>query len=594
MMACGVTSWRNSTQKAIYQRIMFLFVLFISAILCLYNLGSLPLFDQDEPRYASAARTMIETGDYIVPYFNGQPRYQKPVFIYWLMCISFKLFGVNEFAARLPSAIAVIILVAVTLSFARVYLSSFGALVAALSLATSFGVVASGHVATTDAVLHLLIAGSFMSFFHAEQLRLKRESFTSLFWYLLAYALSGLAMLTKGPIGILLPIIGIGLYWILSGQVVDGLKRSHVLVGLMLILLINLPWWTFAAVRTSGEFLSVFLLRENLHRFATKGHAEPFWYFIPVLFVFFFPWSTFIPQAWLHGIRVAIGSFTSLVRRFKDVSSCDRLIAYCTFWSLGIIIFFSLSRGKNPQYILPSFAALALLCGWWFEQLIFGAFDRTQLRRACFGLILLSTMLCLSLLATPCLINTFFKDRFTYGDEAVEFGWGVYAAALFIAVCGVAGIIALRGKAAANTRVAFPYVLVCSMVAVNLSLASTVAPAIAHYRQEPLRDFAIAIGAIAHPDDAIVTFKRDQSSIVHYSRRVVMRMDSVEQLKEVIWSHKRTFIIAKRKDLKELLSLEDVESGAPQVKMHLIQERLAYALVIAKSQMMASPQPIRR
>lgn len=566
-------------------RLVLLFVLLIGVLLCFYNLGSLPLFDQDEPRYASAARTMLETGNYIVPYFNGQPRYQKPVFIYWLMCGSFKLFGVNEFAARLPSAIAAIVLVIVTFAFGRIYLGLLGATVAALSLATSFGVVVSGHVATTDAVLHLLIASSFMSFFHAEQLRTdaaRTSSLLSALWYALAYILSGIAVLTKGPIGVLLPAIGIGSYWLFTGQLLGGLRRSRILLGLLLLLLINLPWWVLINVKTNGEFMRVFMLRENLQRFAAKEHAQPIWYFIPVLFVFFFPWSVFVPQGWLHSIRVVLRRFASSVEQLRELKGHERLIVYCTFWSLSIITFFSISKGKNPQYILPSFAALALLCGWWFERLSNNGFDAKQLRRARVGLLSLSWLLALLALATPSVINMFFKERFTYGDMPVDLGWGIWVTALATAVCGLTGMSLLREGASARNCFALPWWLACFMVIVNLSLASTVAPSVARYRQEPLRDFAVAIGATAHHDDAVIVFRRDQSSVVYYSHRVVMRVDDARELKRKVQSSKRAFIIAKRKDLNELLSSLGRD-------VHVIQERLAYALLVAKPKTVRSP-----
>lgn len=561
-------------------------VLLVSLLLCFYNLGSMPLFDQDEPRYASAARTMLETKNYVVPYFNGQPRYQKPVFIYWLMCASFKLFGVNEFASRLPSALSVVLLVLVTLIFAKRYLSPFGATVAGLSLATSFGVVASAHVATTDALLHLLIGSAFMCFFHAECLATSGHASAnaqagvgrvplSLFFYLLAYALSGVAILTKGPIGFILPALGICSYWLFTGQFFSGLRRSHILAGLVVLMLINLPWWTLASLQTGGEFLRVFFLRENIQRFASVKHTQPIWYFIPVLFVFFFPWSAFIPQAWLYGVRAMMRKFMSSLTDRAMFESHQSLVSYCTCWSLAIVVFFSLSRCKNPQYILPSFSALALLCGWWFDSFLKDAFDPAQLRRTAIGLSSLSALLSLLTLLTPKVINAYFHDRFTYGDEVVDLGWGIYATAIAFAMCGLVGMFVMRSRIGKNYRELFPFVLACLMVAVNLSLAHSVAPRIAYYRQEPLRDFAVAIGATAHPHDAIVVFKRDQSSVVYYSHRVVMRADNVAELKKVAQAHKRTFIIAKRKDLKELLS----EFGG---RLHVIQERLAYALLVIK------------
>lgn len=557
----------------------------ILLVLCFYRLGSLPLFDQDEPRYASAARTMVETGNCIVPYFNGKPRYQKPIFIYWLMCASYKLLGITELAARLPSALAVITLVLVTLAFGNYYLGADGGVASALALATCFGVVVSAHAATTDAVLHFLIAGAFLAFFHAEQLHRKGLiargtqadlecnaintgwiNLKSFAWYLVAYALSGLAVLTKGPIGILLPVLGIGLYWLITGQFIQGLKRAYVPIGLGIIALINLPWWTMAARLTHGEFLRVFFLRENVQRFASGGHPQPFWYFLPILFIFFFPWSAFVPQAWLHALRNVRRLIASANRSANEQLSSEWLAIYCTCWSLSIIGFFSLSKGKNPQYILPSFTALALLFGWWWMRYRSGEWMHDQVRRALIGLTFLSILLGSALLVAPFIINAYFHERFAYGVEWISFGWGIYVAGIVALLCIPAAWLIMHRVRQRHYPL---YALLAMLMFIfNFSFAATVAPAVARYRQEPLRQFAQAIARQLHPQDVIVVYRRDPSSVVYYSHHVVHRIGDIEQLKEMLRKGRNVHIIAKRQHVDELLA---------KLPLRLVASRLGYA-----------------
>ena len=462
-----------------------------------------------------------------------------------------------------------------------------GGTASALALATCFGVVVSAHAATTDAVLHLLIAGAFLAFFHAEQLQRSRLitnctkvasernavnagwiNLKSFVWYLVAYALSGLAVLTKGPIGILLPVLGIGSYWLITRQFIQGLKRAHVLIGLGIIALINLPWWAMAAHLTHGEFLRIFFLRENVQRSASGGHPQPFWYFIPVLFLFFFPWSAFVPQAWLHALR-SVRKLIAMANRSineQEQLSSEWLAIYCTCWSLSIIGFFSLSKGKNPQYILPSFTALALLFGWWWVRYRRGEWMRDQLRRTLIGLAVLSILLGSTLLIAPFIINAYFHERFAYGTEWVSFGWGLYTAGATALLCIPATwLIVHRVR---QRHYPLHVVLAVLMFIFNFSFAATVAPAVARYRQEPLRKFARAIARQLHPQDAIVVYRRDPSSVVYYSHHVVQRIGDVEQLEKVLREARNVHIITKRQHVDELLA---------KLPLRLISTELGYA-----------------
>ncbi|HEY9712154.1 MAG TPA: glycosyltransferase family 39 protein, partial [Chroococcales cyanobacterium] len=168
------------------------------SVLFFSDLGSFPLFNPDEALYAEPAREMLVTGQYITTLLNYVVRYTKPPLVIWIMALSYKIFGVNEFAARCFGAGCGVFLIAATYLFCLRHASKRIAIIAALVLATSPLYIGTGREAITDMPLSLFVAGSLMAFFHGFQQSNK-------LWVALAYVLTGLAVMTKGPVAVVLP-----------------------------------------------------------------------------------------------------------------------------------------------------------------------------------------------------------------------------------------------------------------------------------------------------------------------------------------------------------------------------------------------------
>ncbi|MGE4357940.1 MAG: ArnT family glycosyltransferase, partial [Candidatus Omnitrophota bacterium] len=248
-----------------------------SAFFFFYKLGELPLLDPDEPRYAEVAREMGETNDFLVPYFNYQPRLKKPPLFYWLIFLAYKIFGINEFSARFPSALFAFMGVFLTYLMGKKLYSYFTGFLAGLILATSLEYLVLSRLAITDMVL----CGFFLSclFFFLKYRETRRDIFLLLFWISLA-----LAFLTKGPVG-LLPLL-IGLFFMLSERDFSFLRvfflRKIYFSSLFFIL--GLSWYVAVAFKFGfAEMFSLFRY-ETIERFGSGYiHREPFLYFIPVI-----------------------------------------------------------------------------------------------------------------------------------------------------------------------------------------------------------------------------------------------------------------------------------------------------------------------
>ena len=224
----------------------------------LVNLGLPGLWDKDEGCNATAALEMLKSGDYIVPHFNSQLRVDKPALLYWLQAAAYCLFGVNEFSARLPSALACLLTLLICYELGRSLFGKTTGLLAALMLCTTPLMCGTARFANPDALL-LLFVVSAMFFFWQSQGR-------GAAWFVAIGVVEGLAILAKGPVGVVLPTVSIAVYCAWTRQWRALLRPALILAGLI-TLLVALPWYALVAIDTKAEYLKGFLLEHNVHRF---------------------------------------------------------------------------------------------------------------------------------------------------------------------------------------------------------------------------------------------------------------------------------------------------------------------------------------
>jgi len=319
----------------------------VLAIPFLQYLGGLPLMDPDEGRYAEIPREMLEQGDLITPTLNYVKYFEKPPLLYWINAASLKSLGMNEFAARFPSAMCGLLTVLATYIIARKLYDRRSALIAALILGTSVGFVLQSRIILTDMLLTFCLTAALGSFIVAAGREGRRSQ--ALPWYLF-YLFCALATLAKGLIGMVFPA-GIIFFYLLLSRRWRLLAEMRLLSGLLLFLAVAAPWFVAVSLR-NPEFAQFFFIHEHFQRFtsAVHGRYQPFWFFVPVLLGTMLPWSFFIPGA--------------LVRAWCDRKhEGGRAGLYLLIWTAVIFLFFSKSNSKLIPYILPIFPPLSILIG---------------------------------------------------------------------------------------------------------------------------------------------------------------------------------------------------------------------------------------
>lgn len=323
-------------------------------VLFFFRLGAGPLWDVDEGMHASTSKDMVLTGDWVTTRVNGENFYDKTVLFNWFVSLSFVVFGFTEFAARLPAAVLGLATVLMTYVFGRRWFGSRVGLLGGVILATSPEFIVLSRSVVHDISLTFFITLALYFYYAAFSSQRYRRLNLMLF-----YAAAGLAVLAKGPIGLLLPAMIIGLFLLARGRL-DFVKEMALGWGALVFLLVAAPWFVLISIR-NPDYVSYFFLKQNLGNFLSKSqsrHPRPFYYYVPALLGGMLPWSFFLPLAFLR-------SFAVRLRKVDDG------VLFLLIWFLGIFLFFSSASSKLETYILPAFPAVALLIGRvWHEAMM--------------------------------------------------------------------------------------------------------------------------------------------------------------------------------------------------------------------------------
>ena len=324
-------------------RVSFLLAVVVSFF---YNLHAIPLFDLDEGAFSEATREMLQRGDFISPYLNGVPRFDKPVFIHWLQAASTTLFGFTEFALRLPSALAACLWVTTVYAFLRKLRDEHTALLAAIAMTASLEIPIIAKAATADAVLNLFITAAMLTAYLFHYTHRHR-------WLYSCFFLMGLGFLTKGPIAVLIPAATTFLFYLSRNELRFWLRTVFNPVGIGIFLATALPWYIAQYLHQGNAFIAGFFLKHNIDRFqdAMEGHSGNVLYYIPVVLLGVIPYTT-----------VLINSFSRIKTIWRD-----ELGRYALLWFLFVFVFFSLSGTKLPHYVVYGYGGLFILMALTFE-----------------------------------------------------------------------------------------------------------------------------------------------------------------------------------------------------------------------------------
>lgn len=331
-----------------------LLVTLLAALLFGIMLGTRELGAPDEARYSEIPREMVVTGHYISPRLDGVLYFEKPPLFYWLQTFSIRLFGLGQWSLRFwTAAFAVLGCVAVYVMGRRLYSRRTGWL-SAMVLGTSFLYFGMGHVITLDMAVSVLSSLSLFAFILANREPMGSRRRWGMY---AAFAFAALATLTKGLIGIVFPMMAIGL-WIIALWDWTLLKRMYLPTAFALFFLIAAPWHILVQLK-HPTFLHYYFIRQHFERYLTDvAHRyQPFWYFVPILLLGILPWSAFFAQAARFNLRFPWR---------ERARHADTLLL--AIWVASIFAFFSASDSKLVPYILPVFPPLAILIGRYLDD----------------------------------------------------------------------------------------------------------------------------------------------------------------------------------------------------------------------------------
>ena len=325
------------------------------------GLGGVPLFDLDEGAFSAATWEMLQRGDFITTYLNGEPRFDKPILIYWLQALSVTLVGVNEWGFRLPSALAATCWALSLYAFARPRLGREAALSAALMLAFAAVSWVIGRAATADALLNLLITLTLLDVYRvwervaampttaAEAVRLQRGLIVRVFFWM------GLGFLTKGPVAIAIVLVVSGLFFLSTGTWRAWLRAVLHPWGWLVFLGVALPWYILEYQAQGQAFIDGFFLEHNIGRFTDtmEKHGGSLLYYFPVILVILLPFTSL---------------FLRILPRLPALRD-EPLDRFLWLWFGFVFVFFSFSSTQLPHYLLYGGSALLLLMARYRQDL---------------------------------------------------------------------------------------------------------------------------------------------------------------------------------------------------------------------------------
>ena len=475
----------------------------MALVVFLPGTASMSLWDRDEACNAQCAREMLQRRDPIVPTFNFRLRTDKPPLEYWAMMVSYKVLGVNEFAARLPSVLFSVGTTLLVFIFGcRLWGMEVGLLASLIMLSSiHFPIVA--RAATPDPTFIFFLTLSLFLFLE------DRDT--------LGYGAAGLAALAKGPLGIIIPL-GTKISYLLFSEGKRATKKAFPLRGVLLFLAIALPWYIVVNVKTHNGFFKGFILYHNATRFLKPigGHGGPAFYYALVLPVAMLPWSPLLPQTLYH-----------LFQRAKAHKG-NHLFIY--LWILFPFVLFSLAKTKLPNYIMPVYPALALAMALEVKECVEKGLTR-ELTPAMVG-----TLLSLGLIAV---LLGLMGLQGTFASPGLSLVVGV------ILLLGIWGFQKTRGVPLKwFTTLAF------LMAALLTAVPHFIVPRLEQRKLSP--SFAREIRLEMRKGDLIITYPFSIPSLVFYTNHKVIREKKRSRLKKFLASHgsNKIFIVTRPKKLK--------------------------------------------
>ena len=498
----------------------------IAALATLPGLGAGTLWDNSETTYGEVAREILLSHDWVVMHLNGDPWFVQPPLYFWLAALAAKAFGLTEFALRLPSALATIAAAAVV-GYAVAAVSNVrAALFASVVLSTALMQAVIGRLAIMDALLDCAVTVAILAWFAAIGSGSRRA------WYA-GWAALGLGTLAKGLVAVAVPLLVIGLW--AAWQSRDGrrMRAPHLvdwLGGVALFVAIVLPWCSALAHAAGVGALGELAVHYTFGRYVgtIENQSGPFWYYVPVLILGFFPWFAFLVPATLAAWREAPADGEGDLERLALV------------WMIVPLVFFSLAKTKLPNYLALELPAPAILVALWFDSVV----ERRDRRAALWWSALVP--LGIGLLAIA--VAIFSRANRLSADVAPLWpDLDALGIVMFVGSAACFGLLRVRSAAWLA-----PFALGATSIVSMLIVALVAEPAVERFK--PIPQLAAIIERERRPGDLVgIQSASGGQGLTFYTRPVVAHLDGPTEVprspasdpKRAVCSAARVFIVTK-------------------------------------------------
>lgn len=550
-----------------------LWLCFLCGLAFWQNLGSTGLVDETEPLFAEASRQILVTGDWITPYFNGETRFDKPILIYWLMAICYKLLGVNEWAVRFPSALAATLLTVFcfyTLRYfgftlapqkqgmgeKQLWISAWlGTALVTLNMQTMIW----ARQGVSDMLLSGCMGIALFCFFWGYAKNDINNSLGEnneqnlLFkvpnkWYIGFYVASALAVLTKGPVGFVLPGIIVFVFLVYLGKLKEVLQEIGLFWGAIIVLAINLPWYGLVTLKNGSNFINAFFGYHNFQRFTgvVNQHGAPWYFYFLIVLILFAPWSVYLPLAiaktgfWQRGL-------------WRRQPRSNQLGLFAFFWFSVVFIFFTIAITKLPSYVLPLIPSASILVALLSTENV--AINPREKREWFFTGIF--NLIFIIILTIAFILSPYFIGN----DPAIvdlprlisNSGLAMRAGIIW----GVTGIITgfLIFRKTQASRLFIPNIL--GFILFVIFVVTPVTFFIDNARQVPLRELSSIIIREQKPREKILMIGFKKPTVTFYTRQNIEYLNNSDRALEYLENLQKPqdsfLIIGRDKDMKKLI-----------------------------------------
>jgi 4-amino-4-deoxy-L-arabinose transferase-like glycosyltransferase len=513
-----------------------LIVLLVAAVVPYFvNLGATSIIDANEAFYSETPREMIESGNYVSPTFNYEPRLNKPPLSYWVVAAFYRQLGVSLGAARLPIALGAMVILVTAFLLGRQAFSTDAGLIAALTLAATPRMLLFSRRIIIDVYTTMFVGLTLLFFVLAETEPVRRRR-----WLLAMYVSAALGVLTKGPVAVAIPALVFTVYLAVTGRL-RTVTRLMLPTGVLVICGIVLPYYAALYAQQGWDAIASFILSENLARY-TEGLGAPDrgpLFYLPVVFAdLYFPWSLLLPAAFALGpwTRGLAGRGWARVWGAPDEVegvSVERVRVLLGLWIILIVVFFSLSRGQQDLYVLPFVVAGAPLVGGlvdgWMRRALPGRLDRF-------------TSGSIGLAGGVLVVLGVASAWFVGGTAGRVHVSGALVAGLLVGAAGIAALAGLARRAPVATLASMAVaVTLAQWVLVTISLPD-------FERYKPVPQLARAIAQAPGPLPAVGTYRIAVPSLVFYLERHVSELFDEAQLTAFLLGHPDAMCVMRAED----------------------------------------------